>query len=462
MTSPASTASATIVATETTCALTGTGDTVFAKNVSDEAELWQITAPRVRRGPAHARADRLGSRLSRHRPGHRARRADHAGDRLRGRGDRHRRPDDVERAAERVAYAPHAPDFDVEGSIISIHRGVSETGRLNVVALDTGEQDGLERGHVLALYRNRGVAEYRGEEGRESFRLPEKRYGVAFVFRVFERVAYALADGSTARSPSATRSASPDPAPASRSRRIVTAPADDLADWPRLASVPGVGTQGQRALLAAFGLPGHIFAAGRGALAAVVGGAAADAGAAARHGRTSSPRSLGRARPGNHIPTLADAAYPRQLFDTADPPVLLYVKGEPALLSRPGIALVGARSVTAAGEANAEAFARALAEQGLVVVSGLAVGIDAAAHRGAIAAGGAGAGTVAVIGTGIDRIYPARNAALARAIAAAGAVVSEFPLGTPPLQHNFRAVTASSPAWRRACWWSRRRSAAAR
>lgn len=217
----------------------------------------------------------------------------------------------------------------------------------------------------------------------------------------------------------------------------MTAPADDLADWLRLASVPGVGTQGQRALLAAFGLPGHIFAAGRGALAAVVGGAAADAVLAAPARADIEPTLAWAGEAGNHILTLADAAYPRQLFDIADPPVLLYVKGEPALLSRPGIALVGARSATAAGEANAEAFARALAEQGLVVVSGLALGIDAAAHRGAIAAGGAGAGTVAVIGTGIDRIYPARNAALARAIAAAGAVVSEFPLGTPPLQHNF-------------------------
>ncbi|MBV2262658.1 MAG: DNA-processing protein DprA [Thauera sp.] len=217
----------------------------------------------------------------------------------------------------------------------------------------------------------------------------------------------------------------------------MTAPADDLADWLRLASVAGVGTQGQRALLAAFGLPGHIFAAGRGALAAVVGGAAADAVLAAP-AQAEIERTLAWAgEAGNRILTLADAAYPRQLFDIADPPVLLYVKGEPALLSRPGIALVGARSATAAGEANAEAFARALAEQGLVVVSGLALGIDAAAHRGALAAGGAGAGTVAVIGTGIDRIYPARNAALARAIAAAGAVVSEFPLGTPPLQHNF-------------------------
>ena len=217
----------------------------------------------------------------------------------------------------------------------------------------------------------------------------------------------------------------------------MTAPADDLADWLRLACIPGVGTQGQRALLAAFGLPGHIFAAGRGALAAVVGGQAADA-VLAVPAHEDIERTLAWAsEAGNRVLTLADTDYPRQLFDITDPPVLLYVKGEPALLSRPGIALVGARSATAAGEANAEAFARTLAQQGLVVVSGLALGIDAAAHRGALAAGSTGAGTVAVIGTGIDRIYPARNAALAREIAAAGAVVSEFPLGTPPLQHNF-------------------------
>ena len=217
----------------------------------------------------------------------------------------------------------------------------------------------------------------------------------------------------------------------------MTVPADDLADWLRLAAVPGVGTQGQRALLAAFSLPGHIFAAGRGALAAVVGGTAADAVLAAPAHEDIERALAWAGEAGNHILTLADAGYPRQLFDIADPPVLLYVKGDPALLSRPGIALVGARSATAAGEANAGAFARALAEQGLVVVSGLALGIDAAAHRGALAAGTEAAGTVAVIGTGIDRIYPARNAALAREIAAAGAVVSEFPLGTPPLQHNF-------------------------
>lgn len=216
-----------------------------------------------------------------------------------------------------------------------------------------------------------------------------------------------------------------------------TTVADELAHWLRLASIPGLGASRQRDLLAAFGLPQHIFDAGRSALAAVVGRELADALLAAPD-TEAIERGLAWAQaPGNHILTLADEAYPRSLLDIADPPALLYVKGQPALLQRNGIALVGARSATAQGMANAEAFARALAEQGFAVVSGLALGIDAAAHRGALAAGPEGGGTVAVIGTGIDRIYPARNAELAREIATDGAVVSEFPLGTPPLQHNF-------------------------
>mgnify|MGYP006186616677 CR=1 FL=1 len=107
------------------------------------------------------------------------------------------------------------------------------------------------------------------------------------------------------------------------------------------------------------------------------------------------------------------------------------------------LGVVGAAVVLAcvAGGISAVA-ASATAEQfpGEGRLSGLALGVDAAAHRGALAAGSGGSpggGTVAVIGTGIDRIYPARNAALAREIAASGAIVSEFPLGTPPLPHNF-------------------------
>lgn len=210
---------------------------------------------------------------------------------------------------------------------------------------------------------------------------------------------------------------------------------EELAAWLRLTLTPGLGAQGQRNLLAAFGLPEQIFAAGRSSLGAVIGGPLAD--------RLLGPPDTARieaalswaAEAGNHLITLADPAYPRALLDIADPPVLLYVKGDPAILARPALAIVGARSATRPGEDTAEAFARSLAGHGLVVVSGLALGIDAAAHRGALAAGPGN--TVAVIGTGADRVYPARNQALAREIATAGAIVSELPLGTPVLPHNF-------------------------
>ncbi|MCX8092384.1 MAG: DNA-processing protein DprA [Verrucomicrobiae bacterium] len=140
------------------------------------------------------------------------------------------------------------------------------------------------------------------------------------------------------------------------------------------------------------------------------------------------------AQPGNHILTLADAGYPQALLTAADPPVLLYAKGRIELLNRPACAIVGSRNATKQGEANATAFAAALAQAGLTIVSGLAAGIDAAAHRGAL---DEAASTIAVIGTGCDRIYPARNAELARAIAEKGVILSEFPLGTPPLPANF-------------------------
>ena len=209
--------------------------------------------------------------------------------------------------------------------------------------------------------------------------------------------------------------------------------ADELEGWLRLTSLPGLGSERQRSLLAAFGLPERIFAASRPALSAVVGTEGAD-----RVLGRPDPEWLARAQawaagPDNHIITLADAGYPPTLLDIADPPVLLYVKGDPLLLLRPALAIVGARSATAQGEANAEAFARTLSMQGLTIVSGLALGIDAAAHRGALAGGH----TIAVIGTGADRIYPARNARLARDIVAQGAIISELPLGTAALRHNF-------------------------
>jgi DNA processing protein len=208
----------------------------------------------------------------------------------------------------------------------------------------------------------------------------------------------------------------------------------ELRSWLRLTSVPGIGPERQRQLLAAFGLPERVFAAKRSALAEVIGSKLADQ-LLDHDAEASIAGALAWvAEPGNHVLTLADLAFPQGLLQTADPPCLLYAKGNIALLNRPAIALVGSRNATAQGNSNAEAFARALSQAGLTVVSGLALGIDAAAHRGALDGPGR---TVAVIGTGADRIYPASNADLARRIVEGGVVISEFALGTPAAAYNF-------------------------
>lgn len=216
--------------------------------------------------------------------------------------------------------------------------------------------------------------------------------------------------------------------------RVEEACSAELADWLRLTLIPGLGGEGQRRLLAAFGDPAAIFSASHGTLAKAVGDALA---ARILHHDASAEIEAAlawAAMPGNQIVTLADAAYPQALLTAPDPPTVLYLKGRAELLNRPAFAIVGSRNATKQGEANATAFARALAEAGLTIVSGLAAGIDAAAHRGALKTA---AGTIAVIGTGCDRIYPARNASLAREIAETGAILSEFPLGTPPIAANF-------------------------
>lgn len=135
----------------------------------------------------------------------------------------------------------------------------------------------------------------------------------------------------------------------------------------------------------------------------------------------------------SHVVSLLDDDYPPLLHEIADPPVLLYVKGDRSLLAALQLAIVGSRNPTAGGADNAGAFAQALAEAGLVVTSGLALGIDAAAHEGALHSGR----TIAVAGTGLDRVYPPQHRELAHRIAKNGALVSEFPLGAPPLKHHF-------------------------
>ncbi|WP_026639751.1 DNA-processing protein DprA [Bordetella petrii] len=215
---------------------------------------------------------------------------------------------------------------------------------------------------------------------------------------------------------------------------------DELSAWLRLSLEPGLGPASAYPLLSAVGLPEHIYSLGAAALARHVPQdlarqLAAPAPAAMQE---QIDRTLQWAdEPGHHVLTLADPAYPQSLLTIADPPVLLYVTGDPARLAQPALAVVGARSATPGGCDNARAFARHLAGHGWCVVSGLAQGIDAAAHEGALQAGPQGAGTVAVMGTGVDRVYPARHRDLAHQVAAHGALVSELPLGMGPLPHHF-------------------------
>lgn len=226
-----------------------------------------------------------------------------------------------------------------------------------------------------------------------------------------------------------------DTAPVSASsaaRRI-----EDLTDWLRLEGASGVGPRTAHALLAAFGSPRAIFQAGYAALAAHVKPAVARSLCA-----PPSPAILGMAeatlawagQAGHHLLALGDPAYPQALASIPDPPLLLHIKGQAALLARPGLAIVGSRNASAQGKANAGSFAAALSQHGVCVVSGLALGIDAAAHEGALRGPGS---TIAVVGTGPDLSYPARNRALSERIATEGAIVSEYPLGTPPAAGNF-------------------------
>lgn len=227
----------------------------------------------------------------------------------------------------------------------------------------------------------------------------------------------------------------------------------ELGAWLRLMLTPGVGNHTARRLLARCGLPQQIFsqpalwqdgvtAAQARALVQEPEGLAAlvDATWQWLQGGTD---GVARA-----VLTLADAAYPPALLATEDPPLLLHVMGPAAWIASEQpfpadcLAMVGSRHPTAQGQAHARQFARALREAGLCIVSGLALGVDAAAHEGALEgsqenAQDVGIATIAVVGTGLDRVYPSRHRDLAHRIARQGLIVSEYPLGTPPLAANF-------------------------
>lgn len=139
-------------------------------------------------------------------------------------------------------------------------------------------------------------------------------------------------------------------------------------------------------------------------------------------------------RVGARIVALNDPAYPPALRQVDSPPLLLYVRGTLLPADEQALAVVGTRKASPYGRDAAYGLSRQLARSAVTIISGLALGIDTAAHRGALDGGGR---TIAVLGSGIDQLYPRENQGLAGEIIRFGAVISEFPLSTPPDARNF-------------------------
>jgi len=206
--------------------------------------------------------------------------------------------------------------------------------------------------------------------------------------------------------------------------------------WLALALTPGLGPTKARRVIEFFGGVQALFRASLTELEAA--GLRAVSAQSLGTGRSMelAQDELGKAAAaGAQVVSLDDPRYPAQLKQIYDPPLILYVRGNDAVISQPGIALVGTRHPTPYGSGMSERLACDLAARGLVIFSGMARGIDTAGHRGAIAAKGK---TVAVWGTGVDEVYPKENKKLAEQILAlGGAVISEFPIGTFPAPQNF-------------------------
>ena len=224
---------------------------------------------------------------------------------------------------------------------------------------------------------------------------------------------------------------------------------EELSAWLRLQLTPGVGDVTARKLLATFGLPQCLFEQSETALAGCATEKQAKAllqvPAGLQELVSTTLEWLHHAPQQRHVLTLGDPLYPCALLETNDPPLLLYVLGDIRHLQNgwessacTRLAVVGSRNPSAQGAENAKQFASALTQAGLTIVSGLALGIDGAAHQGALdGAQPDQLATIAVVGTGLDRVYPKAHRDLAHRIAERGLIVSEYPLGTPPVAANF-------------------------
>lgn len=192
-----------------------------------------------------------------------------------------------------------------------------------------------------------------------------------------------------------------------------------------------------RKLLSGFESPEEIFTADSGRLGKTAGVGSVTAGNIAAFDRWDEVDEIlhESTRHGTSLLAVSDPDYPPLLREIYDAPPVLWIRGDPALLASPGLAVVGTRKFNLYGQNQAEIWSSRLAGSGLTVVSGLAYGIDTISHRAALGADGR---TIAVLGSGINRIYPESNKGLAeRIVESGGAVVSEFLPGTPPVPQNF-------------------------
>ncbi|MDQ6788377.1 MAG: DNA-processing protein DprA [Acidobacteriota bacterium] len=210
-----------------------------------------------------------------------------------------------------------------------------------------------------------------------------------------------------------------------------------MKEWISLNMTPQIGPRAATKLLERFGSAENVFHATRGELESLRLRAESIESILKREFHEKAEKELETVRNlGGDVLILDDGSYPYLLREIADPPITLYVKGAwQACFDAPCIAVVGSRRCSTYGENASEMLSRDLAANNICIVSGLARGIDSAAHRGAIAGKGK---TIAVLGTGIGQIYPKENARLVDEIlTSGGAIVSQFPIDTPPLKENF-------------------------
>ncbi|WP_435602022.1 MULTISPECIES: DNA-processing protein DprA [Pseudomonas] len=217
---------------------------------------------------------------------------------------------------------------------------------------------------------------------------------------------------------------------------VPACPPAELEARLRLHQLPEVGPRRFHALIDAFGDAASALTAPASAWRALgLPAACAEArrSAEVRDGAAAAMAWL--ERPGQHLLMWDAPSYPALLAETDTAPPLLFVAGDPTLLERPQLAVVGSRRATPPALDTAKAFSRCLAQAGFTITSGLALGVDGAAHRAALQAGGH---TIGVLGTGLQKLYPQRHRELARDMIEAGsALVSEFPLDANPHAANF-------------------------